>query len=240
MKRIALAILALSVWVSVPVAASGSRGKIHQMYLFEQLEYGFNGESNPLTWDVTSWVGGDWDRIWFKSEGDLTTANLELEGEAQLLYSHLIAPYWEFQVGFRADLMVEADTPGLGRGFFVIGLEGLAPYWFELEPFLFLSIEGDVSARVRATRDIFVTQRMIAQPLLEVNVALQSVEEFGVGAGFNDLELGFRLRYEFTREFAPYAGVSWRQTFAQTARFRKNAGQSAGDVQGVVGVRFWF
>ena len=91
-----------------------------------------------------------------------------------------------------------------------------------------------------AALDLFVTQRLIAQPSFEANVAVQSVPEFGVGSGFNDIELGLRLRYELAREFAPYIGVSWKQTFAETARLRRDAGQNSSDLQGVAGIRFWF
>jgi copper resistance protein B len=212
---------------------------IHGMFRAEELEYGYNGGTNPVTWDVSSWVGGDWNRIWFKSEGEVPTADLGLEGEAQLLYSRLIAPFWEFQVGVRGDLVAESGSTQ-GRGLLVVGLEGLAPYWFEIEPAMFVSHEGDVSARLGAALDLFVTQRLIAQPSVETNVAVQSVPEFGVGSGFNDIELGLRLRYELVREFAPYVGVSWRQTFAETARLRRDAGQESSDLQGVAGTRFWF
>ena len=212
---------------------------IHGMFRAEELEYGFNGGTNPVTWDASSWLGGDWNRIWFKSEGEMPTADLGVESEAQLLYSRLITPFWEFQVGVRGDLVAESGSTQ-GRGLLVVGLEGLAPYWFEIEPALFVSHEGDVSARLRATHDLFVTQRLIAQSSVETNGAVQSVPAFGVGSGFNDIELGLRLRYELARELAPYVGVSWRQTFAKTARLRRDAGQGSSDLQGVAGIRFWF
>jgi copper resistance protein B len=212
---------------------------IHGMFLAEQFEYGVNGGSNPVTWDVTSWVGGDWNRIWFKSEGEMPTAELGVEGEAQLLYSRLIAPFWEFQVGMRGDLVAESGSTQ-GRGLLVVGLEGLAPYWFEIEPAIFVSHGGDVSARLRAAYDLFVTQRLIAQSSFEANVAVQSVPEFGVGSGFADIELGLRLRFEVVRECAPYVGVSWKQTFAETARLRRDARLGSRDLRGIAGIRFWF
>lgn len=212
---------------------------IHGMFLAEELEYGFNGGANPVTWDVTSWVGSDWNRIWFKSEGEMPTAHLGVEGEAQLLYSRLITPFWECQVGVRGDLLAESGSTQ-GRGLLVVGFEGLAPYWFEIVPAIFVSHEGDVSARLRASHDLFVTQRLIAQSSFEANVAIQSVPKFGVGAGFNDIKLGLRIRYEIAREFAPYIGISWQQTFAETARLRRDAGRGSSDLQGVAGIRFWF
>ena len=239
-RLFALLLVTVTTLSAEPARAQMMGGpSIHGMLLVEELEYGLNGGTNPVTWDVTSWVGGDWNRIWFKSEGEMPTADLGVEGEAQLLYSRLITPFWELQVGVRGDLVAESGS-ALGRGLLVVGLEGLAPYWFEIEPAIFVSHRGNVSARLRATHDLFVSQRLIAQSSFEANVADQSVPEFGVGAGFNGIELGLRLRYELAREFAPYVGVSWKQTFAQTARLRRDAGQGSSDLRGVLGIRFWF
>ncbi len=122
----------------------------------------------------------------------------------------------------------------------VIGLQGLAPYWFELEPSVFVSQDGDVSARLTATYDMFVTQRLIAEPRIEANAALQDVPDFGVGSGLNDLELGFRLRYELRREYAPYLGVNWVRRFAGAADLARQAGEAVSDVSLVGGIRAWF
>lgn len=232
-------IFAFATW---PIAAVAEMGDppLNRYISVEELEYGFNNGDNPVSWDSTSWVGGDWNRIWFKTEGEVATTDPEIDGEAQLLYSRLIAPFWELQFGLRGDLAAGADDSLHGRGYLVLGLEGLAPYWFEVEPAIFVSQKGDVSGRLRTTYDLFITQRLVAHPSFEMNVAVQSVPEFVVGSGFNDIELGLRLGYQVAREFTPYLGVSWNQAFAQTARFRREAGNSASDLQGVAGVRLWF
>lgn len=231
---------AVVVLLASPVAADMGDPPFNRMILVEELEYGFNNADNPLNWDSTSWIGGDWNRVWLKTEGEMRTDELGVDGEAQLLYGRLLAPFWEFQVGVRGDLVAETGARTQGRGLLVLGLEGLAPYWFEVEPAIFVSHQGDVSARLRVSYDLFITQRLIAHPSFEMNVAVQSVPEFGVGAGFNDIELGLRLGYQFVREFTAYLGISWTQTFAEAARLRRNAGQSSSDLQGVAGVRFWF
>ncbi|MED5369773.1 MAG: copper resistance protein B [Myxococcota bacterium] len=225
---------------SAPAHAQMGEEPFNHFIQFEELEYGFNDRDNPVSWDSTSWFGGDWNRVWLKVEGETATVDPEVEGEAQLLYSRLIAPFWEFQVGVRGDLVAAEGQPADARGHLVLGLEGMAPYWFEIEPAVFISHRGDVSFRLRATYDLYITQRLVAHPSFETNIAVQAVPEFGVGAGFNDIELGLRLGYQFAREFAPYIGVSWKQAFAETADLRRDAGGSASDVQGVAGVRFWF
>jgi len=235
----ALVIAGAALWAT-PAKADMGAAPLNHFIQFEELEYGFNNDTNPLHWDNTSWFGGDWNRIWFKTEGEMSSADPDLEGEAQLLYSRLITAFWEFQIGLRGDLVAGDGQATDGRGHLVVGLEGLAPFWFEVEPAIFVSHKGDVSARLRFTYDLFITQRLIAHPSLEMNVAIQSVPEFGVGSGFNDIELGLRLSYEIAREFAPYAGISWNRAFAETARLRQAAGRPESDLQGVAGLRFWF
>jgi copper resistance protein B len=233
------ALFAALLLVMAPSPSSAEEGPgLYGLFLLDQAEYGFDGADNPLRWDLTSWVGGDWNRIWLKSEGELPSDGSSVSGEAQLLYSRLIAPFWELQVGVRGDLSVEDQT--LGRGHLVLGLEGMVPYLFEVEPALFVSQRGDVSMRLRATHDLFVTQRLIAQSSAEVNLAVQSVPEFGVGAGLGDLEVGLRLRYEFAREFAPYVGVSYEQSFFETAELRSAGGEAPRVIRGVAGLRLWF
>ncbi len=223
----------------LPSSALAEEGPpIYGLFLLDQAEYGYNGQDNPLFWDLTSWVGGDWNRIWLKSEGELASDASSFGGEAQLLYSRLFAPFWEVQVGLRGDLVAEQDS--LMRGHLVLGLEGMVPYRFEFEPALFISQKGDVSMRLRVTHDLFITQRLIAQSSAETNLAIQEVSEFGVGAGFNNLDFGLRLRYEFRREFAPYLGVSYEQSFFEAAELRRAQGESSQSLRAVGGLRVWF
>jgi copper resistance protein B len=211
---------------------------LHGLVLAEQLEFATNGEHNSVTWDMMSWVGSDWNRIWLKTEGEASTLELAVEGEAQILYSRLISPFCEIQVGLRGDLVADSDAIG-GRGLLVLGLHAVAPYWLEVDAAMFVSHKGDSSVRVGLSHDLFVTQRLIAQSGIEINAAVQGVPEFNLGPGINDMHLGFRLRYELARELAPYLGVSWKHTFAQTARLRMASGESSSDLRGVVGIRFW-
>ena len=202
--------------------------------LFDRLEYGEDG----LHWDLLGWRGGDVHRWWFKSEGDQSTRGKGGEAEVQLLRGRLVSPYLDFQYGLRYEGQWGDGTHG--RAFAVIGLQGLAPYRYEIEPALFISQDGDVSARFTATYDLPLTQRLILQPRLETNAAVQRVERFGVGSGLNDLELALLLRYEIRREFAPYIGLSWKRSFGDTARFLRREGGDPSRLQLLVGVRAWF
>ena len=126
------------------------------------------------------------------------------------------------------------------RTYATIGIEGLAPYWFEVEGQLFVSTRGDAHARLEASYDQRITQRLILQPAMEVNVAAQDVPELGIGSGLSDIELGLRLRYEFAREFAPYVGVNWERKLGDTARYAQRVGDDPAATSLVMGLRFWF
>ena len=213
--------------------------KVYSLVLFDLLEYQQTGTENPVTWDMLWWIGGDFTRLWIKSEGAHSTTVGSGDVEVQALFSRLFAPFWEWQAGLRLDIRYGTGTART-RVLAVVGLEGLAPYWFEMEPAVFVSQDGDISARVTTTYDMFVTQRLIAQPRIEVNAAVQDVPEFGVGSGLNDLDLGFRLRYEIRREYAPYVGISWLRRFAGTADLARLSGGAVSDLAAVGGLRVWF
>jgi copper resistance protein B len=212
--------------------------QIYWFLLVDQLEYRGNDGEDSFDWDILSWVGGDYERLWIKSEGDVGLESGNGEGEIQLLYGTLIAPFWDLQVGLRYDQLY--GDSGRSRGFAVIAVEGLAPYLFEVEASLFISHQGDVSARLKAEYELLLSQRLVLQPLLETNIAAQRVEDFGVGSGINDLELGLRLRYEFNRQFAPYIGINWNRKFGGTAELAREEGESDNQVSGVVGIRLLF
>ncbi|WP_224408812.1 copper resistance protein B [Oscillatoria salina] len=212
--------------------------QIFWLILVDKLEYRANDGQDTFNWEAISWVGGDYQRIWIKTEGEVGLEDGDGEAEIQLLYGQLISPFFDLQVGVRYDQLYGEDTRG--RAFGVIGLQGLLPYLFEVDASLFVSQAGDISARFSAEQQLLVSQRLFLEPSLETNLAIQEVEEFGVGSGINDLELSLRLRYEFNRRFAPYVGVSWTRLFGETADFASEEGESVDDFAVFGGVRLLF
>ena len=183
-------------------------------------------------------VGTDRNRLFLRAEGEGRISEGEGEAEVQALYSRLVTPYFEAQAGVRLD--TEVGEGGLrARPQLAVGLEGLAPYFFEVEPFVFLSYKGDLSARLEGSYDLLLTQRLVLQPEAEVTLALQEVADWGVGAGLNAVEAGLRLRYEVKREVAPYVGVSFLQRFGGAADFARADGEPTSEGLFVVGVRLW-
>jgi copper resistance protein B len=206
---------------------------------FDQLEWRVNDGADEFRWDLQGWWGTDENKLWLKSEGEANTSGASGgDAEFQLLYSRMISPYWDAQVGIRQDVLFGGGTRQ--RTFAVLGLEGLAPFWFDVEPALFISDDGDVSFRLTTTYDLYVTQRLVAQPRFEMNAAAQDARKFGVESGVNDVELGLRLRYEIRREFAPYVGVHWSRQLGDTADLARSEGEDVGVIGFVLGVRIGF
>ncbi len=207
--------------------------------LVDDLEYQLRDGTDNVRWDIVGWYGGDYDRLWIKTEGEWQVEDTRSGvAEAQALYGRLIAPYWDVQVGVRYDMVSDVGHHQ-SRGFGVLGLQGLAPYWFEIEPAVFLSKDGDVSGRLTVSYDLTLTQRLILQPRFDLDAAVQAVPTYQVGKGLGSIGLGLRLRYEIYREMAPYIGLVWESSYGETADLQRAAGEKSEHVAGVIGIRVW-
>jgi len=203
------------------------------MFMLEQLELHDAEGNNPLTWEAEAWMGKDLNKFWLKTEGERVNGETE-ELEVQALYSRAIAPYWDFQVGLRKDFKPQRREWG------VIGLKGLAPYFFEMDLALFAGNNGRTAARIQGEYELLLTQKTILTPEIELNLYGKDDPEMRVGSGLSDVSVGLRLRHEFKREFAPYVGVEWTKKFGDTADFARADGSDVSDTQFVTGIRAWF
>jgi len=202
--------------------------------LVDQFEYREADDDNPLVLEGQGWIGKDLTKLWIKTEFERVDGKTE-EAELQVLTSQAVAPYWDFQLGLRKDF-----KPTPSRSWAVIGFQGLAPYFFEVDAALFVGESGRTALRLEAEYELLFTQRLILTPEIEMNFYGQNDEDIGVGSGLSDIEVGLRLRYEIRREFAPYIGVNWSKKFGNTADFSRLEGESVSDTQIVLGLRAWF
>lgn len=200
----------------------------------DRAEFQARQGNNGYLWDLQGFYGNTTDKFFFKSEGEGGLGEPIEELEIQALYSRAIAPFFDLQAGVRQDLA------GPDTSYAVIGIQGLAPYMFELDSALFLSHRGDLTARIEAELDQRIAQSILIQPRAELNLSAQDVPELGIGAGVDSFELGVRLRYEIIREIAPYIGVEQVWKAGRSADFAKAAGEDPSVTNFVVGVRFWF
>lgn len=215
--------------------AAGGDNPIYATFIGDRLEHHWKDGKDSYIWDVQGWVGDDYNKLWLKSEGEKEQHGKIEEAEIQALYSRNISSFWDFQIGYRHDF-----RPNPSRNFFVVGFQGLAPYWFEVDTALFISDDGDISATLEVEYDLLLTQRLILQPRLETNLALQDVRKYNIGSGINNIELGLRLRYEISRKFAPYIGISWDRKIGETSHFMKLAGEDNNVFSVVAGLKLWF
>lgn len=212
--------------------------KPHSFILADILEFSPKGRDSNIRWDTLGWYGDDYNRIWFRSEGETSTTGKDYKADFQLLYGRFIKTYYDFQIGGR----VQTNTfrgKNATRVQGVVGIEGFVPYKYEIETLAFVDPKGNVSGRFTASRDYLMSQRLILQPRFETNLAIQKVERFKTGRGFNSIDVGFRLSYAVRREFAPYIGVSYERSFFETADLVRQDGGSPSQFRFAMGVRLW-
>ncbi|MGH8505490.1 MAG: copper resistance protein B [Stenotrophobium sp.] len=204
------------------------------MLLIDQLEVFHGRDGNGQSWEAEGWYGNDSDKLWVRTEGERSHGKLE-DGDLEAFWNHNIATYWSTQLGARQDI-----GTGPNRSWAAFGVQGIAPYWFDLEATGYVGPSGRTAARLRAEYELLFTQRLILQPELETNLYGKDDPQQRIGSGVSDVQFGMRLRYEFQRQFAPYIGVNWLRRTGVTAEYARQDGQSVLDRQIVVGLRVWF
>lgn len=185
-------------------------------------------------WEGSAWFGSDLDRLWLRSEGEREGSRTE-SSELEVLYGRSVSPWWDVVAGVKQDF-----RPADSRTWAALGVQGLAPYKFEMSATAYLGESGQVMATVEAEYELLLTNRLILQPLVEASFSSKDVPEYGEGTGLNKVEAGLRLRYEINRRFAPYVGVVHERLFGDTADYRRGEGGDTRDTRFVAGVRFWF
>ncbi len=204
--------------------------------LLDQFENRTNGPDNELRWDGEAWVGTDMNKLWLKSEGFSTNTTVS-DGDHEALYDRPIPHmrYFDAQAGVRADL-----DSGPRRAWAAVGIEGLAPYFFQFSPTLYIRDGGNVAGRLTGSYDLLLTQRWIVQPQAELNFYNKDDPARQIGSGLSDLDTGIRLRYEISRKFGPYVGFAYNGQYGDTASYARRARETASDPRFVFGLRLWY
>lgn len=202
--------------------------------LFDNLEAVRSGGRNSAAYDILARFGHDYDKLVIKAEGEVSGGKLQ-DARTEALWSHAIATFWDAQMGLRQD-----SGTGSDRTWLAVGVQGLAPYWFNVDATAYVGNGGRTTVRLGAEYELLVTQRLIVQPRIEANLYGKSDTTRDIGKGLSDLTAGVRVRYEFSRQFAPYVGVDWANRFGETADMARAAGEPRRSTRYVAGVRFWF
>ena len=207
---------------------------VHSYWLIDRLETWDADEGSGLGWEALSWIGTDLDRLWLRSEGERVDSGIE-SANFEVLYGRSVSRWWDVVAGVRHDF---GEDPS--QTFAAFGVMGLSPYKFEIEAMAYVGQSGQTAARLEAEYDTLLTNRLILQWQAEVDLYGKDDELRGIGSGLSTLEAGLRLRYEFTRKFAPYIGLAWERAFGGTADFRRESFDDINETRLVAGVRIWF
>lgn len=202
--------------------------------LFNRLERSYGRDDNATVYDGQAWFGTAYDRLVIKAEGDAAKGKLQ-EARTELLWGHAIATFWDAQVGVRHD-----SGTGPERTWLAFGVQGLAPYWFEVDAAAYVGENGRTALRLGAEYELLLTQKLVLQPRAEINYYGKSDLGREIGSGLSDGVIGLRLRYEINRQFAPYIGVERTGKFGKTADLARADGTRTEETRWVAGVRIWF
>ena len=202
--------------------------------LMDRLEWVRTSHNTAAAYDLQAWYGRDYNRVVLKAEADVDGGKLQ-EARTELLWGHAVASFWDTQLGMRYDSGVDP-----GRGWLAFGVQGLAPYWFEVDAAAYASDGGHSALRLSADYELLITQRLILQPRLEANFYGKGDAARALGSGLSNLVAGMRLRFDIRRELAPYIGIEWMGKFGGTADYARAHGDSGDETRLVVGIRLWF
>jgi copper resistance protein B len=204
----------------------------------DRFEYRTSNESGEVfLWDIQAWYGGDYNKLYLESEGEWPDGMDSPESMiTELLYGRSYSAFWDVRAGIR-QLDVES---GPERTFAVVGLLGLAPQWIETQANLLVGEDDDYRMDAEFEYNLYLTQRLILQPRLETEVLFRDQPEYNLGQGFTKIETGVRTRYELSRKFAPYLGVSWGTSLGETRNIVQRGGNDPDSLFFVAGLKFWY
>lgn len=199
----------------------------------DRFEYVESHDTNATEFEGHAWIGDSYTRYMLRSEIEIINDAVEV-AEIDLLYSRAISPFWDIRLGVRREVREEDH-----RNWASIGLTGLAPYWFEVDASLFVGENGSSLLDIEAEYELLVTQRLVIQPRLDVHAYGKTDEVMRQGAGLSTVKAGFRMRYEFDRQLAPYLGVERVVKYGRTADLLL-PDENREDTHWLIGFKFWF
>ena len=204
------------------------------MLLVDRLERVGLDEGNSGAYDAQAWFGRNYDRLVLKAEGEVANGRLE-DAATELMWGHAVAAYWDTQLGLRHD-----SGEGPNRNWLALGIQGLAPYWFEVDVTAYAGEGGRTALNLEAEYELLLTQKLVLQPRVETDFYGKDDPARDIGNGLSSSAVGLRLRYELRREFAPYLGVEWVRKHGETADIARASDEAVSETRWVAGVRFWF
>jgi copper resistance protein B len=202
--------------------------------MLNRFEQSHSSQPSSTAYEMVAIYGQPLNRAVLKSDGLLAQGTLQ-EARTELLWGHAVDAFWDSQLGLRVDSGVRTN-----RNWLAFGVQGIAPYWFNVEVTAYLGENGHSALRMAAEYDVLLTQKWMLQPRLESHIYGLHDAAKNLGSGLSDIAFGLRLRYAIRREFSPYVGVELSRKFGGTADYAKQLGESVNLPRAVAGFKFWY
>ena len=168
-------------------------------------------------------IGTDENRLFIEANLDKAESN-DPKYDVSALYSRNVAPFWDVQAGVRYS--EDKNNRNSNRIDGVIGLLGLAPYFFETKAYLYGGENNFWGASFDVNRDLLLTQKLITQPYIEADIVLNDNSDFASKTGLSGLKTGIKTRYEITKRIRPFVDVAYQYEKGQKATNVQEATES--------------
>ena len=199
-----------------------------------------NRQQGPasLETDWQTWWGSDEQKLFLKGQFEKTESAAS-QWSLSALYSRQLSEFWDLQAGLRyqsqAHSLADQD-----RYQAVVGLYGMAPYFFETEAYLYLGEQQQWLLHLETERDFLLTQQLITQPYLNLDVQLHDGASTAQKSGLSQMTLGLETRYEINKSLMPFAQLGYQYRQALTETSWQSAMPAEWSWIYAVGIRLWF
>ena len=152
-------------------------------------------------------IGTDENRMFVEANMNKAESN-DPNYDVSALYSRNVAPFWDVQAGVRYS--EDKNNRNSNRIDGVIGLLGLAPYFFETKAYLYGGENNFWGASFEFDRDLLLTQKLITQPYIAADIVLNDNSDFAAKSGLSELKTGIKTRYEINKRIRPFVDVAYQ------------------------------
>ena len=152
-------------------------------------------------------IGTDENRMFVEANLNKAESN-DPNYDVSALYSRNVAAFWDVQAGVRYS--EDKNNRNSNRIDGVIGLLGLAPYFFETKAYLYGGENNFWGASFEFDRDLLLTQKLITQPYIAADIVLNDNSDFAAKSGLSELKTGIKTRYEINKRIRPFVDAAYQ------------------------------
>lgn len=181
-----------------------------QMYQATSLENAWTVDDHgrgSASSKLKTWIGTDENKIFIKAHVEKAESE-QTQADAMALYSRNIADFWDVQVGARHQYQPEQQQDK-SQWSAVVGVHGLAPYFFETEAYLYAGQDQRWQFSLETSRDMLFTQKLIAQPYFNADLVLNNQSRYAQKSGVSKLQTGVQIRYEINKKVMPFIDLAY-------------------------------